>query len=122
MKMAGKKFKVTYGVDQRVEEDDDGMRILMEQLIQESLCSKCKRQGDCVFLQKARTPILECRLYVCGLSEKPGLRVVKKTCAPADEQPESGEAPLGLCINCENLRGCNLHKPDSGVWMCEEYC
>jgi hypothetical protein len=46
----------------------------------------------------------------------------EKTCAPADEQPESGEAPLGLCINCENLRGCNLHKPASGVWMCEEYC
>jgi hypothetical protein len=78
MKMASKKFNVTYGIDQRVEEDDDRMRILMEQLIQESLCSNCKHQGDCVFLQKACTSIVECELYECGLSEKPSLRVVKK--------------------------------------------
>jgi hypothetical protein len=120
--MANKKFKVIYSVDQRVEEDDDRARMQMEQLIQGSLCSNCKHQGDCVFLGKACSPILECELYECGLSEKPRLTVVKKSCAPVEVQPESDNALLGLCINCENLKGCNLPRPASGVWMCEEYC
>jgi hypothetical protein len=119
--MASKKFKVTYGTDQRVEEDDDKARMLMEQFIQDSLCSNCRHQGDCAFLQKACAPILECELYECGLSEKPRLMVVKKTCSHAEEQLDSGDALLGLCINCENLKGCNLPKPAGGVWMCEEY-
>lgn len=120
--MASKKLKVTYKVDQGVEEEDDKLQMMLEQLIQQSLCSNCRHQGDCAFLQKSGRPILECELYECGLSEKPRLRVVKKTCASAEEQPESDDAPLGLCINCENLRGCNLSKPSGGVWMCEEYC
>jgi len=119
--MTNKKFKVTYGVDQRGDEYDDSARMQMEQLIQGSLCSNCKHQGDCAFLGKACSPIQECELYECGLSEKPRLRVVKKTCAPAEAQSESDDSLLGLCINCENLRGCNLPKPTGGVWMCEEY-
>jgi hypothetical protein len=118
-KMASKKLKVTCGADRREEEDRD--RMLMEQLIQGSLCSNCRHQGDCGFLQKACAPILECELYECGLSEKPRLMVVRKTGAPAEAQPEIDDALLGLCINCENLRGCNLPKPAAGVWMCEEY-
>jgi hypothetical protein len=47
--------------------------------------------------------------------------VVNKTCAAAAAHPEIGDTLLGLCINCENLRGCNLPKPAAGVWMCEEY-
>jgi hypothetical protein len=120
-KMASKKFKVTCGVDQRIEEDDACARMLMEQLIQGSLCSNCKHQGGCAYLQQACAPILECELYECGLSEKPRLMVVKRTCAPDEAHPESADALLGLCINCENLRGCNLPKADGGVWMCEEY-
>ena len=120
--MATKKFKVTYGVDQRVEEEDDRIRMQMEQRILESLCSNCKHQGDCAFLLKACSPILECELYECGPSGKPRLTVVNKTCAAAATHPEIGDTLLGLCINCENLRGCNLPKPAAGVWMCEEYC
>ena len=120
--MASKKFKIAYGVDQKVEEDPDGTRTLVEQLIQKSLCSNCKHQGDCVFLSKTCEPILECELYECGLSEKPRLMVVKKSGVPAETQPESDDSLLGLCINCENQRGCNLPKHPGGVWMCEEYC
>jgi len=119
--MASKKFKVSYGVDQSVEEDNARAQELMEQLIQESLCSNCKHQGGCAFLQKACTPILECELYECGLSEKPRLMVVKKPCATAEALPESDDALMGLCVNCENVRDCNLPKAASGVWMCEEY-
>lgn len=120
--MAGKKFKVTYGVDQQVAEDQERALMQMEQLVQESLCSNCRHQGDCAFLAKACAPILDCELYECGLSEKPRLTVVKKSCAPAAELSESEDSLLGLCINCENLKGCNLPKPAGGVWMCEEYC
>jgi hypothetical protein len=120
--MASKKFKVTYGVDQRAEEEDDRIRMQMEQRILESLCSNCKHQGDCAFLPKACSPIIECELYECGPSEKPRLTVVRKNCASVEVLPESDQPLLGLCINCENLRGCNLPKPAGGVWMCEEYC
>ncbi len=119
--MAGKNFKVSYGVQQNVEEDIDRAQALMEQLIQGSLCSNCKHQGGCSFLQKACAPIIECELYECGLSEKPRLMVVRKPCASAEDLPEADSALLGLCVNCENLRGCNLPKPIGGVWMCEEY-
>ena len=47
--------------------------------------------------------------------------VVKRPCGPAAEIGDEAEAPLGLCMNCENLDGCNLPKPPGGVWMCEEY-
>jgi hypothetical protein len=120
--MATKKFKVTYGIDQRVEEEDDRIRMQMEQRILESLCSNCKHQGDCAFLLKACSQIIECELYECGPSGKPRLAVVNKTRAPAEALPESDNPLLGLCVNCENLRGCNLPKPAGGVWMCEEYC
>ena len=120
--MASKKFKVTYGVDQRVEEDHDRIRMQMEQVIQKSLCSNCRHQGDCAFLPKACAPILDCELYECGLSEKPRLTVVKKACVPIEEQLERDDALLGLCINCENLRGCRLPRSAGGVWECEEYC
>ena len=120
--MASNRFNVTCGVDQRVQETDDQLRILLERLVQQSLCSNCRHQGDCAFLQKAGEPILECELYECGLSEKPRLRVVKKGRASVEAQPESDGAPLGLCISCDNLRDCRLPRPASGVWMCEEYC
>lgn len=120
--MAAKKFKVTYGVDQRVEEEDNNVCLQTERLIRESLCANCKHQGDCIFLSKTCTPILECELYECGPSEKPRLVVVKKYGASADDHPDSEGALLGLCMNCENQKGCSLPKPASGVWMCEEYC
>jgi hypothetical protein len=119
--MASKKVKVSYGVDQNAQEDNDRARMLMEQLIQGSLCANCRHQGGCAFLQRACAPILECELYECGLSEKPRLMVVKKPCAYAEDLPESDDVLLGLCVNCENLRDCNLPKPAGGVWMCEEY-
>jgi hypothetical protein len=80
-----------------------------------------KHQDDCVYLLKASSPIIECELHECGLSSKPRLAVVKKQ-APTDiaEKFPAGE-PLGLCINCANLRDCMLPKHEGGVWHCEEY-
>jgi hypothetical protein len=120
--MENKKFRAASLVSSADAEDDYRAQMLMEQLIQGSLCSNCKHQGGCAFLQKACAPILECELHECGVSEKPRLMVVKKTGAPHEALPDSDDALLGLCINCENVRDCKLPKDPGGVWMCEEYC
>jgi hypothetical protein len=119
--MASKKLQATCSADQSLEEDRDRMQQQMDQLVQASLCANCRHLGDCTFLSMASSPIQNCELYECGLSEKPRLVVVKKACARVEE-PESEDTLLGLCTTCENLKTCNLPKPASGVWMCEEYC
>jgi hypothetical protein len=120
--MPRKKFKVKYGVDIDVEENDDDSQAPLGQLFKTSLCSNCRHQGDCAFLMKASRPIFECELHECGLSEKPRLLLVRKM--PESTVPEAREESslLGLCITCENLNECNLPRPFSGVWECEEYC
>ncbi len=119
--MASKKFKATSIADRSVEDERERAQWQMEQLLQASLCANCRHVGDCAFLSKACGPIQNCEIYECGLPEKPRLVVVKKACARVEEA-ENKAAPVGLCITCENLRGCNLPKPAGGVWMCEEYC
>jgi hypothetical protein len=119
--MASKKFKANVSADQGLEEERERMQLQMEQLVQASLCANCRHLGDCTFLSKACSPIQNCELYECGLSEKPRLVVARKPCASVEE-PEIEDGLLGLCTTCENLKGCNLPRPASGVWMCEEYC
>jgi len=120
-KMANKNVRATYRADRSLEDDRERAQRQMEQLVQASLCANCRHLGDCAFLSKACSPVQNCELYECGLSEKPRLVVVKKTCASVEE-PKNEADLLGLCITCENLKSCNLPKPASGDWMCEEYC
>jgi hypothetical protein len=119
--MASKNFKATCSADRNLEEERERAQRDMEQLVEASLCVNCRHLGDCTFLSKACSPVQNCELYECGLSEKPRLVVVKKTCA-AVEAPVNEDDLMGLCLTCENLQSCNLPKPASGVWMCEEYC
>jgi hypothetical protein len=119
--MASKKFKATCSAGLSPEEECERAQAQMEQLVQASLCANCRHLGDCSFLSKACSPVQNCEIYECGLPDKPRLVVVKKTCASI-EAPENEADLLGLCINCDNLKSCNLSKPASGVWMCEEYC
>lgn len=118
--MASKKFKATCSAGLSSEEERERVQLQMEQLVQASLCTNCRHLGDCSFLSKACSPVQNCEIYECGLPDKPRLVVVKKACASV-EAPEAEDGLLGLCITCENLKGCNLSKSASGVWMCEEY-
>jgi hypothetical protein len=118
--MGVKNTKATYVADQDMEAERERLQRQMEQLVQASLCANCRHLGDCAFLAKACSPVQNCELYECGLSEKPRLAVVKKTCAVADT-PEREDAPIGLCVTCDHLNSCNLPRPAGGVWMCEEY-
>ena len=119
--MASKKIKASCRVDRDLEEERERIQQRMEQIVQASLCTNCRHLGDCTFLSKACSPIQNCELYECGLSEKPRLMVVHKTCMSIEE-PVNEDDLLGLCLTCENLKSCRLPRPASGVWMCEEYC
>lgn len=119
--MAGKNLKAPSSADRSLENERERAQRQMEQLAQASLCANCRHLGECAFLSKACSPVQNCELYECGLSEKHRFAVVQKTCT-SGEAPENEADLLGLCITCDNLKSCNLPKPASGVWMCEEYC
>ena len=102
-------------------EDHDETTQRMERLIKASLCANCKHQGDCMFLLKASSPIIECELHECGLSSRPRLTVVKQQVRSDTKEEFAEDNLLGLCGNCDNLRECMLPKHPSGVWHCEEY-
>jgi hypothetical protein len=46
---------------------------------------------------------------------------------PRAENPEfvavsdSPSIHRGLCVNCDLRETCAFHKPEGGVWFCEEY-
>jgi hypothetical protein len=120
--MATRTYKVNSVGEAKVEESQDEAGALMEKLLDASLCSNCRNQSDCAFLMKASEPIIECEMYECGSSSRPRLSLVKRNVAAAvDELPEEDNL-MGLCVNCDNLKVCQLPKPQSGVWNCEEYC
>ena len=120
--MATRTYKVNSVGEAKVEESHNETEALMEKLLDASLCSNCRNQSDCVFFMKAGEPIIECEMYECGSSSRPRLSVVKRNlAATAAELPEEDNL-MGLCVNCDNLKVCQLPKPQSGVWNCEEYC
>ena len=120
--MATRNYKVNSVGEAKVEESHDEAGALMEKLLYASLCSNCRNQNDCVFLMKAGEPIIECEMYECGSSSRPRLSVVKRNLAAAAAALPEEDNLMGLCVNCDNLKVCQLPKPQSGVWNCEEYC
>ena len=119
--MATRNYRVNSVEEANVAESHDVAEALMEKLLDASLCANCRDQSDCVFFMKASEPIIECEMYECGPPSRPRLSLVKKNvAAEVDELPEE-ENLMGLCVNCDNLKGCQLPKPQSGVWTCEEY-
>ena len=119
--MADRNYKIKYEAVSHAEKNPDESAQQMERLIAASLCANCKHQNDCVYLLKASSPIIECELHECGLSSKPRLVVVKNQAPSELAESFAGDGPLGLCINCANLRVCMLPKHEGGVWHCEEY-
>jgi hypothetical protein len=120
--MAKTELKINYDLVSPIEDERHAAAQFMEGLIAASLCANCKHQAECVYLKKACSPILECELHECGLSAKPRLTAVKKQPRPNAQEEYCEDEILGLCVNCDNLKGCNLPKHPGGVWYCEEYC
>lgn len=120
--MTTRTYKVNSVVETKVEESHDEAGALMEKLLDASLCANCRDQSDCVYFMKAGEPIIECEMYECGSSSKPRLSLVKGKLAAAVDAFAEEDNPMGLCANCDNLKVCQMPKPQSGVWNCEEYC
>jgi len=119
--MTTRTYKVNSVGEAKVEESHDEAGALMEKLLDASLCANCRDQSDCVYFMKAGEPIIECEMYECGSSSKPWLSLVKGKLAAAVDALAEEDNPMGLCANCDNLKVCQMPKPQSGVWNCEEY-
>jgi len=94
----------------------------LEKLISASLCSNCLHQQDCTYLAGTTNPIQQCEMYECGPSPRPKLALIRRDEGAEDSVGNEASPVLGLCVNCDNRATCNLPKPLSGVWHCEEYC
>ncbi|MHC4608385.1 MAG: hypothetical protein ACYTAF_15855 [Planctomycetota bacterium] len=84
------------------------------------ICSTCIHTRTCIHRIRSQRPIHYCEEFAIAPYVAPAGPVVQeKTSGPG---PEKGEEHLkGLCINCENRKGCKLPKTEGGVWHCEEY-
>jgi hypothetical protein len=119
--MATRTYKVNSGGEPKGEAAYDEAGAFMEKLLDASLCSNCRNQSDCVFFMKADEPVIACEMYECGFSSKSRLSLVKGKLAAAVDALAEEDYPMGLCANCDNLKVCQMPKPQSGVWNCEEY-
>lgn len=78
-----------------------------------SICSSCRHEANCSFIDHSPTSIIECEEFEIE-------NVAKKIIE------ESGvmyhvNGHTGLCKNCENRSNCKLQSADCVIWHCEEY-
>jgi hypothetical protein len=88
----------------------------------DGLCLTCNNYLNCTFTRDPKRPVLFCEEFDDFTA--PIVNVTRLS-AFSDNRPDDGEKDTdkykGLCVNCENRTTCNLPKPASGVWHCEEY-
>jgi len=87
------------------------------------LCINCKNAATCVYRAKRGFDAVYCENYDGFFMSSSSLESQNGAAAdkPADISADS--SPLkGLCVNCANRDSCKLHRPEAGVWHCEEYC
>jgi len=84
-------------------------------------CLTCKYASGCYKRINSLVPILFCEDY--DLYPNPDLQVnsvsLHKNSVPDDKQ--NARTYTGLCIDCDQREFCKYHKPEGGVWHCEEY-
>ena len=89
------------------------------------LCSTCVTASTCSYTRDPRRPVWECDEYVCH--ETPLAAIPRRSASPASSQDETepaeqnGSEHMGLCATCAGRETCSFHKPEGGVWRCEEY-
>ncbi len=85
------------------------------------LCLTCNNSGTCVYRKRRGTDAIYCELYD-GYAIPQNGHGLKMTSAIIDGSQETGiSGTKGLCVNCAHRDSCQLAKPESGVWHCEEY-
>ena len=88
------------------------------------LCCACNCEAHCTHTRAKETPVLQCEEFEpCECPPcKPRARREKHL--PEREEvlaADDGLEARGLCVNCDNRRGCAFPKPPGGVWHCIEY-
>ena len=83
------------------------------------LCSTCNHAGTCDPRSTAEHPIFFCEMFEAFV---PASVVAPTTTGPERQANPAGMVGLkGLCINCEHRESCSMHRPEGGIWHCEEY-
>lgn len=81
------------------------------------LCLTCNNRSFCVYREQRGMDAIYCEMfdnYTNGHRDSTAaVRVVV-------ESKPSGDYK-GLCANCLHRETCVLHKPEGGIWHCEEY-
>ena len=83
------------------------------------LCTTCNHYEICSKRGDRRRPIWFCEEfdnYVPVKELKLGTDS-KVSFEPVEKETQQFK---GLCVNCENRKDCKLHRPNGGIWHCEE--
>lgn len=80
------------------------------------LCSTCNNGSFCVYRESRGKDAIYCEMFDCYANGHRDSTAVRSV---ADSKPSSEHK--GLCANCLHRDTCVLHKPEGGVWHCEEY-
>jgi len=79
-----------------------------------SICSSCRHQNNCMFLQNAPGNIYQCEEFE--------LEPVKKAETLISDLIEECENNFtGLCKSCKERGNCHLHSDNTVIWHCEEF-
>jgi len=82
-----------------------------------SICSSCKHQSTCSFINHSKEPIIMCEEFeletaaVAKKEEKPSPRI----------EHYRSDKYTGLCVNCKNRETCKIRDDSFVKWHCEEY-
>jgi hypothetical protein len=82
------------------------------------ICQTCGNSAACTYPETASEPRVECEEFAAPgapAASRAGISQSRPSRADSDEKL------LGLCSNCQARSACALHKPESGIWFCEEY-
>lgn len=92
----------------------------MSAISRRSLCCTCLYEEGCLQGGSLDRPVVHCELFDCGRRARSGPRA--SVSGPALlSAAETTTRALGLCVNCDLRHDCALHRPEGGVWHCEEY-
>lgn len=78
-----------------------------------SICSSCRHESDCIFINHSQSPILNCEEFE--------LEPVSKTLIKESQNQNLSNGHNGLCKSCIYNSNCKLQCSDCVIWHCEEF-
>lgn len=89
--------------------------------VNRGLCSTCNNAPTCLFYQENGSRLVwYCETFDDYVPVRESIPKPEKMIEPKADDP--GKRVFeGLCLNCTQNATCTFHKPDGGIWHCEEY-